>query len=67
MGSLFGATQYRFEIDTNNFANKNALLSNQVIPGQQLNFTFPQDQSYQWRVRAENNTVQSRWSAIYWL
>jgi hypothetical protein len=63
-GSLFGATQYRFEIDTNNFVNESAVLSNQVIPGQQLNFTFPKDQSYQWRVRAENDTAQSRWSVI---
>ncbi|MDB5090875.1 MAG: hypothetical protein JWR09_4869 [Mucilaginibacter sp.] len=63
-GTLFGATQYRFEIDTNNFANESTVLSNQVIPGQQLNYTFPKDQSYQWRVRAENDTAQSRWSAI---
>jgi len=63
-GSLFGATQYRFELDTNNFANESTVLSNQVISGQQLNFTFPKDQSYQWRVRAENDTAQSRWSAI---
>ncbi|SHL98564.1 hypothetical protein [Mucilaginibacter sp. OK098] len=63
-GSLFGATKYRFEIDTNNFSNESTILSNQIIPGQQLNYTFPKDQSYQWRVRAENDTAQSRWSAI---
>lgn len=63
-GSMFGATKYRFEIDTNNFANEDAVVSNQVIPGTQTNFTFPKDQTYQWRVRAENDTAQSRWSAI---
>jgi hypothetical protein len=63
-GSLFGATKYRFEIDTNNFANESKVLSNQIIPGLQLNYTFPKGQSYQWRVRAENDTAQSRWSAI---
>ncbi|MDP9080028.1 MAG: hypothetical protein M3O71_21590 [Bacteroidota bacterium] len=62
--SLFGATKYRFEIDTNNFANESLVLSNQLIPGQQLNFTLPKDQVYQWRVRAENDTAQSRWSTI---
>ena len=63
-GSLYGATQYRFEIDTNNFVNESAVISNQVVPGQQINFTFPKDQVYQWRIRAENDTAQSLWSAI---
>ncbi|MDB5133277.1 MAG: hypothetical protein JWR02_3026 [Mucilaginibacter sp.] len=63
--SLYGATQYRFEIDTNNFANPNTVISNLAIPGQQINFTFPKDQVYQWRVRAENDTAQAQWSAVY--
>ncbi len=62
--SLYGATQYRLEIDTNNFVNESAVISNQVVPGQQLGFTFPKDQVYQWRVRAENDTAQAQWSAI---
>jgi hypothetical protein len=63
-GSLYGATQYRLEIDTNNFTSESAVVSNTVTPGQQLNFTFPKEQAYQWRVRAENDTAQSLWSAI---
>jgi hypothetical protein len=63
-GSLYGATQYRLEIDTNNFTSESAVVSNTVVPGQQLNFTFPKEQVYQWRVRAENDTAQSLWSAI---
>ena len=62
--SMYGATQYRFEIDTNNFANPNALVSNTVISGQQINFTFPKSQVYQWRVQAENDTANAQWSAI---
>jgi hypothetical protein len=62
--SLYGATQYQLEIDTNNFQNVNALVYNQTIPGVQVNFTFPKDQTYQWRVRAENDTAQSQWSAV---
>jgi hypothetical protein len=62
--SLFGATKYQVEIDTNNFVNENALVYNQVIPGQQLSFSFPKDQVYAWRVRAENETEQSKWSNV---
>ncbi len=62
--SLFGATKYQLEIDTNNFTNENALTYNNVVPGQQINFTFPKDQTYAWRVRAENETEQSKWSAV---
>lgn len=63
--SLYGATKYQVEIDTNNFINENALVYNQSIPGQQISFTFPKDQTYQWRVKAENDTAQAQWSAIY--
>lgn len=62
--SLYGATKYQLEIDTNNFVNESAAVYNQVIPGQQFNFTFPKDQVYQWRIRAQNDTAQSQWSAI---
>jgi len=63
-GNLYGATKYQIEIDTNNFVNESTVVLNQTIPGQQLNFTFPKDQNYQWRVRAENDTAQAQWSAI---
>lgn len=62
--SLYGATQYHIEIDTNNFVNENALVYDQTVPGQQVNFSLPKDMIYQWRVRAENDTAQARWSAI---
>lgn len=64
-GSLFGATKYQLEIDTSNFANESVLIYNQTIPGQQISFTLPKDQNYQWRVKAQNDTVQAQWSAIY--
>jgi len=64
-GSLYGATAYQFEIDTNNFANESTIVSNQTIPGQQISFTFPKDQTYQWRVRAQNDTAQALWSPVY--
>ncbi len=63
--ALYGATSYQLQIDTNNFANLNALAYNQVLPGTQISFNFPKDQTYQWRVRAQNDTAQAQWSAIY--
>jgi hypothetical protein len=64
-GSLYGANAYQFEIDTNNFVNESADVSNQLISGQQLSFTFPKAQTYQWRVRAQNDTAQAQWSPVY--
>ena len=64
-GSLFGANKYQLEIDTNNFINETAAVYNQVIPSQQVNFTLLKDQTYQWRVKAQNDTAQAQWSAIY--
>jgi hypothetical protein len=63
-GSLYGATKYKLEIDTNSFINETSLIYNQSIPGQQFNFTFPKDKIYQWRVRAENDTAQAQWSSV---
>jgi hypothetical protein len=63
-GSLYGATKYQLQIDTNSFADTTVLVYNKVIPAQQYNFTFPKNQTYQWRIRAENDTASSQWSAI---
>ncbi len=63
-GNLYGATKYQIEIDTNNFANESSVLVNEVIPGQQISFTFPKDQTYEWRVKAQNDTAQALWSSI---
>lgn len=62
--SLYGATQYRLEIDSNNFVDESKVLYNQVLPGQQASFTLNKDHTYQWRVRAENDTAQAQWSVI---
>lgn len=62
--NLYGATKWRLEIDTNDFANESTVIYNQELPVQQVSFTFPKDQTYQWRVRAENDTAQSLWSPI---
>lgn len=63
-GDLYGATKYRLQVDTNGFANESALVYTTVIPGLGINFNVAKDQTYQWRVRAENDTAQAQWSAI---
>jgi uncharacterized protein YegP (UPF0339 family) len=62
--TIFGATNYRLQIDTNNFVNENLLLVNELIATQVYNLSLNKDRNYQWRVRAENSTEQSKWSAI---
>ncbi|MBD1363813.1 hypothetical protein IDJ77_08315 [Mucilaginibacter sp. ZT4R22] len=63
-GSLYGATTYRLQIDTNNFADTVKLIYNHQLPGLQFSFSFPRDQQYQWRVRAENDTARAQWSTV---
>ncbi|AMR33715.1 hypothetical protein A0256_20900 [Mucilaginibacter sp. PAMC 26640] len=63
-GTMFGAKTYRLQIDTNNFSDASKIIYDNTSPGQQYTYTFPKDQQYQWRVRAENDTAQSLWSAI---
>ncbi|WCT13659.1 hypothetical protein [Mucilaginibacter jinjuensis] len=64
-GSLYGATQYHLEIDTANFVDESHIYYDKSIPGQQISVSLTRDQVYQWRVRAENDTAQSKWSPVY--
>jgi uncharacterized protein YegP (UPF0339 family) len=62
--TLYGATKYHLQIDTNNFANDEMVVYDQSLPINQLTYNLSKDQAYQWRVRAENDTAQARWSAV---
>lgn len=62
--TLFGATGYRLQIDTNNFTDPENLLYDGVLESTGHNFTIPKEQVYQWRVRAESDTSQSMWSTV---
>ncbi|MFD0766153.1 hypothetical protein ACFQZI_14915 [Mucilaginibacter lutimaris] len=64
-GTLYGATKYHLQIDTSNFVSQSALVYDQSLAGNVFTYTLPKDQVYQWRVRAENDTAQARWSAVY--
>ncbi|MBK1442522.1 hypothetical protein JHJ32_21160 [Parapedobacter sp. ISTM3] len=61
---IFSAKNYRLQIDTAGFADEEELLFERVIDGTSFTFEMPDEQRYQWRVRAENDTAQSRWSAM---
>ena len=60
--TLFGATKYRFQIDSHNFADTTALVHDEIIFGNELLLTLSKDTIYQWRVRAQNETEKSKWS-----
>lgn len=62
--TLYGATRYRFQLDTLLFNDEIDLVYNNSISGTLLNYTFLNDGTYQWRVRAENDTANSLWSDI---
>ncbi|MXV15754.1 hypothetical protein [Hufsiella ginkgonis] len=62
---LYGSTRYRLQVDTNNFADESKLVFNATTPN--LGYTVPlsANKIQYWRVRAENDTEQSKWSDIY--
>lgn len=61
---MFGADKYRLQIDTNNFADEKQLFFDKTIPNQEFSISFTRDKLYQWRVKAQNDTAESKWSVI---
>jgi uncharacterized protein YegP (UPF0339 family) len=61
--ALFSANRYRLQIDNNNFSNS-PFIADLQVPGIGYSFSIPTDGSYQWRVRAENDTAISQYSTI---
>lgn len=61
---LFGTTHYRLQVDQKNFVDENNLLLN--ITTNNLSFlkTIVNEGNYQFRVRGENGTENSKWSLI---
>lgn len=62
---LFGADQYRLQIDTENFADETKLVYNQTMAADNYTFSFPKNAAFKWRVRAENVKGQSKWSDVF--
>ncbi|WP_436834212.1 hypothetical protein [Parapedobacter sp. DT-150] len=61
---IFSATNYRLQVDTNGFADETELVLERVVDGESFAYDLPEEAVYQWRVRAENDTAQSRWSTV---
>lgn len=62
---LFGADKYILQVDTNNFVNESKLFLNETLPGQEFIVNFERDKLYKWRVKAKNDTAESKWSVIH--
>lgn len=61
---LYGADKYHLEIDTNNFADETVLFFDKTTPNLSYLVPLTKDKVYQWRVKALNDTAESKWSAI---
>lgn len=61
---LFGTTQYRLQVDKNNFADENNLTLNVLTDNLTYTSTLPAEATYQWRVRAESAAENSKWSIV---
>lgn len=61
---LYGADQYHLEIDTSNFADEKVLFFDKKTSNLEFPVALTKDKLYQWRVKALNDTAESKWSAI---
>lgn len=61
---IFSASNYRLQVDTNAFMDETDVLIDRVVDGEAFGFDATKETQYQWRVRAENDTAQSRWSTV---
>ncbi len=61
---LFGATAYRLQVDNNNFLDENNMTLNVTTNNLGFLQTLTKEGTYQFRVRAENATENSKWSTV---
>ncbi|MGN8055109.1 hypothetical protein ACTJKN_02475 [Pedobacter sp. 22163] len=61
---LFGATTYRLQVDRNNFLDEKSMDLNITTENLVFLQTLSAEGNYQFRVRAENATQNSKWSTI---
>lgn len=61
---IFSAKTYRLQVDTNDFVEESDLVLERVVDGRSFAIDLTDEGRYQWRVRAENDTAQSRWSTV---
>ncbi len=61
---LFGAKVYRLQVDNNNFLDENNMTLNVTTDNLGFLQTLSKEGTYQFRVRAENGTENSKWSNV---
>ncbi|MFC3197341.1 hypothetical protein ACFOET_06930 [Parapedobacter deserti] len=61
---IFSAKSYRLQVDSNAFADEDNLLLDRSVAGTSFAYDVLDEARHQWRVRAENDTAQSRWSMV---
>jgi len=62
--NLYGAKVYRLQVDTNNFKDEKVVYLDRTTTALDLKVHFSNDQTYQWRVRAEQDSAVSKWSTV---
>ncbi len=61
---LYGANEYRLQIDTTGFINENNLIYNELLTSPSSSIILNNEKQYQWRVRAESEGEYSKWSDV---
>lgn len=61
---LFGAKTYRIQIDANNFQDEKAMALNVTTDNLSYLHNLATEGTYQYRIRAENATENSKWSNV---
>ncbi|NTD96998.1 fibronectin type III domain-containing protein [Agrobacterium tumefaciens] len=61
---LFGAQLYRIQIDNNNFQDENKMILNATTDNLSFLHRVLEEGTYQYRIRAENTTENSKWSNV---
>lgn len=62
--SLFGASDYKLQVDSGNFSNEETMLVNTTTTETEYTQVLSRDNIYRWRVKAVNDTSESKWSAV---
>lgn len=63
--NLYGATKYRLQVDTTDFQDETKMVYNSTTTGTELNIPLSLERTYKWRLRAESDSLQSKWSGTY--
>lgn len=61
---LFGAERYRIQLDDHNFLDEKNLIVDATTDNLSFVYSLDHQGRYQWRIRAENGSENSKWSSV---